>query len=105
MNALFEYLCTGVDAAQKFYDSILLICPAGSFKEAVFEQFAILLQRHQILAVNSSGFKKSLLPECLVRGITLYPENTLLLNMFVTSQRQSRIENRVSLTLDKLCRT
>jgi hypothetical protein len=105
MNALFQYLCTGIDAAYAFYDSIISTCPGDSFKEAVYEQFAILLQRHQVLAVNSSGFKKALLPEVLVRGIMEYPENTLLLNMFVKSQRSARIENRVSLTLDKLCKT
>lgn len=105
MNAIFEYLVVGIDSAHLLYDYVLMTSPNDTFRESVFEQFAGLLLRHQKLALNSSGFKKALLPECLVRGITEFPENTLMLNMFVTSQRQSRIENRVALTLDKICKT
>lgn len=104
MNGIFEYLCSGIDAAARFYESLLIKNVDFLLKESIFVAYANLVLLHQDLALNTAGYKKSQLPSLLMRGVELYPENTLLLSMFVKSQNHPRIENRVALTLDKICK-
>lgn len=105
MSVLLEYLSSGIESANALFETIVNEPYAFSLREALVEQHVKLLDQHQVLSINSSGYKKSMLRDCIIFWVQKFPENTYLLNMFAKSQRNERIENRVAIVFDKLCKT
>ncbi|KAI8972712.1 NRDE-2, necessary for RNA interference-domain-containing protein [Pilobolus umbonatus] len=95
--ALFEYLSTGITNALTVYENALSFiqdnqAERGYESEIVWVEYAWLLYRH---ANNKGGYKVNEFRKTMERALTLFPNNTIFISLFVWNESKSKFYNRV----------
>lgn len=96
-QALFEYLTQGVEAACGVFDSIwTYYTDRGVHRsidnEVLLVAYARMLYRH---SAKRGVYKASIMRKMLTRSLELFPNNTILLSLFMWNEARTKIENRV----------
>ncbi|KAI8340046.1 NRDE-2, necessary for RNA interference-domain-containing protein [Chlamydoabsidia padenii] len=97
-HALFEYLVNGVDGASQVYQQIFDYLSEnhidrGFISEKIRVSHVELLYHHAIR--NNSGYQPSKLRHATKHGLALFPNNTILLGLFIWNESKTWIYNRV----------
>ena len=96
-QALFEYLTQGVEAACGVFETIwTYYTDRGVHRsidnEVLLVAYARMLYRH---SAKRGAYKASIMRQMLTRSLELFPNNTILLSLFMWNEARTKIENRV----------
>lgn len=97
-HALFEYLVRGVDAAGQVYQQVFDYLTENQIdrsfiSEKIWVSHVELLYQHTIR--KDSGFQPGKLRQATKQGLALFPNNTILLGLFIWNESKTWIYNRV----------
>ncbi|KAF7728244.1 hypothetical protein EC973_006525 [Apophysomyces ossiformis] len=105
---LFEYLTVGITSACAIYERVFSYieerrAERGFTSETMWIAYAELLYRHA--ARGYGGYKPTLLRNAMERALSLFPNNTVFLSLYIWNEKRTKIRNRVrtlfSQALDK----
>ncbi|KAI8088685.1 NRDE-2, necessary for RNA interference-domain-containing protein [Halteromyces radiatus] len=96
---LFVYLVDSIDSAVQVYEDLLDYLrqhhiERGFFSEKVWVAYVELLHRHSTKR-KENGYRPGLLRQACSSGLELFPNNTILLGLFMWNESRTWIYNRV----------
>jgi hypothetical protein len=96
-HTLFEYLTQGIEAACQLFEDLWKYYTARRVERSIDNEVLLVAYTRLLYRHNSKGglFKPSIMRDVLQRSLTLFPNNTILLSLFMWNEARTKIENRV----------
>jgi len=96
-SAMFEYLTQGLDYACQVFETIWTGFRDRGVERSIDNEvllvaYARMLYRH---SAKRGVYKPSIMRDMLTRSLELFPNNTILLSLFMWNEARTKIENRV----------
>jgi hypothetical protein len=94
---MFEYLTQGLDYACQVFETIWTGFRDRGVERSIDNEvllvaYARMLYRH---SAKRGVYKPSIMRDMLTRSLELFPNNTILLSLFMWNEARTKIENRV----------
>jgi hypothetical protein len=96
-QGLFEYLTQGVEAACEVFESLWKYYTDRGVERSIDNEVLLVAYGRMLYRHSSKrgGYKPSVMRDMLTRSLELFPNNTILLSLFMWNEARTKIENRV----------
>ncbi|KAG2181353.1 hypothetical protein INT43_008936 [Umbelopsis isabellina] len=96
-HTLFEYLTQGIEAACQVFEDLWKYYTDRGVERSIDNEVLLVAYAKLLFRHNSKGgsFKASVMRDVLQRSLTLFPNNIVLLSLFMWNEARTKIENRV----------
>ncbi|KAI9286695.1 NRDE-2, necessary for RNA interference-domain-containing protein [Umbelopsis sp. AD052] len=96
-QGLFEYLTQGVEAACDVFEGLWKYYTDRGVERSIDNEMLLVAYGRMLYRHSSKrgGYKPSVMRDMLTRSLELFPNNTILLSLFMWNEARTKIENRV----------
>ncbi|KAH8548370.1 NRDE-2, necessary for RNA interference-domain-containing protein [Umbelopsis sp. PMI_123] len=96
-QALFEYLTQGVEAACEAFENLWKYYTDRGVERSIDNEVLLVAYARTLYRHSSKRgvYKPSVMRDMLTRSLELFPNNTILLSLFMWNEARTKIENRV----------